>query len=99
MNVVVEINETYVGCKLRNRNKDNKRGRGTNETPVVGILNRDNKQVYFKIVLPNKQSKRLSGKQLLSILEETCKDENILVTDEFRSYNILESKDNFYTLL
>ena len=95
MNVIVEIDETYVGGKPRNRNNENKRGRGTNKTPVVGVINRDDKQVYCKVALPNKEGKKLSGKQLLSILEETCKGENIVITDEFKSYNILESKDNF----
>ena len=95
---IVEIDETYVGGKPRKGNKgrndkgdQNKRGRGTKKTPVVGIIDRVNKKVHAKVALPNKEGKKLSGKQLLSILNEVAKAGTTVMTDEFRSYNILSS--------
>lgn len=100
---VVEIDETYVGGKPRkgskgkNDIKTNKRGRGTSKTPVVGIIDRTNKQVYAKVALPNAKGEKLSGKQLLGILNEVTKQGTTVMTDEFRSYNIL-SKSGFVHL-
>jgi hypothetical protein len=56
---IVEIDETYVGGKPRKGSDDDddtpkpKRGRGTNKTPVVGVVDRENKQVYAKVAMPN----------------------------------------------
>jgi len=30
-----------------------KRGRGTDKTPVVGMIDRNNKKAYIKVALPN----------------------------------------------
>ena len=99
---IVEIDETYVGGKPRKGNKGrndngdntdskNKRGRGTKKTPVVGVIDRDNKKVHAKVALPNKDGKKLTGKQLLTILNEVTKAGATVMTDEFRSYNILSA--------
>jgi len=101
-NTIVEIDETYVGGKPRKRNKGNKdsdrenpnkRGRGTHKTPIVGVIDRENKVAYAKVAMPNKEGKKLSGKQLLSILNEVTKKGATVITDEFRSYNILIKTD------
>lgn len=98
---IIEIDETYVGGKpqkgpngMLDVNPKSKRGRGSNKTPVVGVIDRQNKQVYAKVALPNNKGQKLTGKQLLSILDEvTCKGSTV-ISDEFRSYNIL-SKSGF----
>lgn len=105
-NTIVEMDETYVGGKPRKGNdradKDddtpptNKRGRGTNKTPVVGVLDRDNKQVYSRVAAPNKEGKSLTGKQLLGILNRVCKSGNIVFTDEFKGYNILNKTNHLH---
>ena len=64
---------------------------------MVGIIDRENKQVHAKVALPNKDGKKLSGKQLLSILNEVAKAGTTVMTDEFSSYNIL-SKNGFIHL-
>lgn len=110
---LVEIDETYVGGKPRKEaksNKDddddttppspNKRGRGTKKTPVVCIKERNSKRVYAQVALPNKEGKALSGKQLFKILDSVCKNETVVLTDDFKGYNILDhkNKNNFVRL-
>jgi len=86
---MVEIDETYIGAKPRKKNKKddddkpNKRSRGTKKNPVVGIVDRGKKKVYAKVSLSNKEGKKLSGNQLLAILNEVCKRKATVITDEF----------------
>ena len=96
---IVEIDETYLGGKPRKENKHNgkvskksKRGRGTSKTPVVGVVERSSGRIYAKVALPNKEGKKLSGKQLLSILDEVCKSNTTVMTDQLSSYGILDGK-------
>jgi transposase-like protein len=103
-----EVDETYVGGKPKKTNAildekgnviskpkiKNKRGRGTKKIPVVGIKERETGHVYAKVMLPDKEGKKLSGKQLLDVIIKTCKKNTVINTDEFRSYGILNSKEN-----
>jgi len=66
---IVEIDETYIGGKPRKSNKkddDNndppKRGRGTKKTPVVGVIDRENKQVFAKVAMSNPKGQKLTAK-------------------------------------
>jgi transposase-like protein len=88
---IVEIDETYVGGKPRKGNMGQpvKRGRGTTKTPVVGVLDRDNKKVYARVALPNRRGQKLTGKQLFGILKLEVKYGATVMTDQFRSYNVL----------
>jgi hypothetical protein len=107
----VEINEAYIGGKPRKgtvRLDENgkiisekttlKHGRGTNKTPVVGVKERSSKRVYAQVALPNEEGKKLSGKQLLGILDKVCKDRTTVASDDFRGYKILDRKhkNNFF---
>jgi transposase-like protein len=104
---IVEIDETYIGGKPRkpNKRKDdddnskphNKRGRGTKKNPVVGVIDRSKGKIHARVALPNRKGKKLSGKQLLQILNEVTKDNAVIISDEFRAYNILK-KTNYYSL-
>ena len=112
---IIEMDETYVGGKPRKENgyndddndddnnatppRVNKRGRGTNKTPVVGVIDRNNKKVFAKIALPNKEGKKLTAKQLIDILKTVSKQENgnTIITDEFKSYDPLK-RNNFVHL-
>jgi len=38
-----------------------KRGRGTDKTPVIGVVSRDDKAVYARVALPNAKGQRLSA--------------------------------------
>jgi len=96
---IVEIDETYVGGKPRKGNNPNemghlnKRGRGTRKTPVVGVIERSSKKVVARVMHHNKEGKRLTGKQLLGILEEACKNGTTVMTDQFKGYNILDHRN------
>lgn len=84
----VEMDETYVGGKPP-REFQNRRGRGTTKTPVVGIRDRFTKQVYAQVATPNCTGQTLTGIQLASILGQVARPGTRVMTDEFRSYRIL----------
>jgi transposase-like protein len=89
---IVEMDEAYVGGKPRKmaKNQDsnqptiatieNKRGRGTKKTPVVGIVER-NGSVVLQV------TERLTSQFLLSMLKSHVKTENaIVMTDQYKGY-------------
>lgn len=95
---VLEMDESYfgrgVGKKLRKHTPANtailgatiaqKRGRGTNRVPVVGIVEKSG-SVQTKII------EKLTTRNLLAMLKHYVQtDESVLVTDGFRSYNKME---------
>jgi transposase-like protein len=97
---IVEIDETYVGGKPRREYDSenqiiskselhNKRGRGTNKTPVVGIKERNSGIVYARVMYANKEGKKLTGRQLIDVLDKICKNKTTVITDDFRGYDIL----------
>jgi transposase-like protein len=109
-NAIVEIDEAYIGGKPRKENKHddndqnqtpNKRGRGTKKTPVVGVIDRENKIVYAKVALPNSQGKSLTGKQLFGILKQACKSNNpdVVISDQFLGYNEFSNKDFIHLII
>ena len=108
---IVEVDETYVGGSPRKQNalvekdgtliprkypKKNKRGRGIKKTPVVGVKERDTGRVYAKVMMPDENGRKLTGKQLLEVLENACESGTIVITDDFRSYGILDKQDSQY---
>lgn len=101
---IVKKYETYVGGKPRKRNrkdddKYSKRGRGTKKIPVIGIVDTEKKKVYAKVSLPNEEGKRLSGNQLLAILNEVCKSKVTVITDEFTGYSILRKTEHIHLMI
>jgi len=95
---IVEMDETYVGGKPR-KNDNNKRGRGTKKTPVIGIIDRDKKKVYAKVAMANKNGKKLTGMQLLAVLDEVCKQDSMVITDEFTGYNVLNNTEYLHLMI
>jgi transposase-like protein len=92
---IVEVDETYVGGKPRKSNDENeqksKRGRGTSKTPVVGVKERNSGKIHAVVALPNEKGQQLSGKQLLKVLNDVCKENTTVMTDQFKGYNILNN--------
>jgi len=76
----VEVDETYVGGKPRNKGPWNKRGRGTKKTPVVGMVERDGR-VHTRIA-PNVTAKTLKG-----AIREVVDSQARIMTDENAAYN------------
>jgi len=103
LGTLIEVDETYVGGKPRkNNNRDdddndnlppvNKRGRGTKKNVVVGCIDRVNKSVFARVMIKNNEGKKLTGKQLLDVLNQVITQDSIIISDEFKGYNILGKK-------
>lgn len=93
--MIVEVDETYVGGKPRKTgNKETesktKRGRGTKKVPVVGVLERETGRVHAKVAMPNKNGQKLTGKQLLNVINEAVGKNATIMTDEFKGYKVLD---------
>lgn len=87
---VVEIDETFVGGKNKNRHRDKKvpmcQGRSyKDKTPVLGMLQRGGKLTAF--VVPNTQKNTLQP-----IIKNYVDPKSILITDEWQAYRGLNSK-------
>ena len=98
--LIVEVDETYVGGKIRRQNNTTKTathvsktssntGRGTKKTPVIGVKERRTGRVYARVALPDPNGKRLTGKQLLNVISAVTKSGTIVMTDDFKGYNIM----------
>lgn len=72
--------------------ENNKPGRGTKKTPVIGVKERGTGRVYASVALPNEEGKKLTGKQLLSVISAVTKPDTVVMTDDFKSYNIMNHK-------
>jgi transposase-like protein len=58
----------------------------------LGIKDRITGKIYAKVMLPNESGKKLTGKQLISVLDSICKKKVAVITDDFRGYDILNGK-------
>lgn len=90
---LIEVDETYVGGKPRKKNNrdddndnlppTNKRGRGAKKNFVVGCIDRVNKSVFAKVMIKNNGGKKLTGKQLLDVLNQVVTQDSVIISDEF----------------
>jgi transposase-like protein len=94
----VEVDETFVGGRIANMHKSKRakmaeikgralKGDHMNKTIVMGLLDRDVREVRAKVI-PNVRRDTLQSE----ILREVCRDSKVY-TDEWIGYNAL--KDNF----
>ena len=98
--LIVEVDETYVGGKPRKENNNlqfttpkpkdtSTTGRGTKKMPVIGVKERETGRVYARVALPNEEGKKLTGKQLLAVISAVTKPNTVVMTDDFKGYNIM----------
>ncbi len=97
---IVEVDETYIGGKPRKSNFNSetkrryyKKGRGTRKTPVIGVRERQTGRVYAKVAFPDYNSRRLTGRQLLSVIENVTTENSTVISDDYKSYSILNHPD------
>ena len=45
-------------------------------------------------MLPDKDGKKLSGKQIVAFIDKVCKKDSVINSDEFKSYRIFDNKEN-----
>lgn len=88
---IIEADETYIGSKPRKANKKEdrepaKRGRGTNKTAVIGVVECGGKVVA-------QVAENLTGRRILEFIKVFVKlDESELMTDEYHAYNALSNQ-------
>lgn len=85
MNGIIEVDETYVGGKNKNRHWDkkvpNSQGRSLVDKSVIfGILSRENGVITF-------HPKRLPKRGLQAIIKAKVNYDSIVNTDEYRAYS------------
>lgn len=85
MEGVIEVDETFVGGKNKNRHWDkkveNSQGRSfKDKTPVMGMLERDGKVKC--VVVPDTKAASIQP-----IIRENVKEGSIIVSDEWHAYN------------
>lgn len=85
---IVEADETYIGGRPRKENKKEdrepaKRGRGTDKTAVIGVVERGGKVVA-------EVAEKLTGRRILEFIKRAVKiEDSKLMTDEYHAYNAI----------
>ena len=99
---IIEMDETYVGGKPRKENKKDDdennigspRGRGTKKTPVVGMVERNG-----NIKAKSSSKFKLKFTDFLKLIRKNVNiAESLLVTDEYKAYNNMNSVIPHYSI-
>ena len=90
LNNTVEVDETFIGGKNKNRHKDkkvkNSQGRSVKDkVPVVGLIERGGQLITMK-------AKNTKGATLVPIVKKNVTEGATVMTDEWGGYNKLRAK-------
>lgn len=96
---IVDVDETYVGGKPRKENvhferetheKFNKCGHGSSsKTPVIGVKEGSSGRVDCVVATANSNGQKLTGKQLLKVLNDACKESTTVMTEQYSGYKLI----------
>jgi transposase-like protein len=86
----VEMDETYIGGQRKNkklhiRRIKAKKGHGTEKLPIIGIFDRDSKQVYVEVM-----SKKLSMNHIIKTMHARVETGAEVLTDGYKMYRGLK---------
>ena len=111
---IIEMDETFIGGKPRGQNawvkndgtkvprkypKKNKRGLGTEKTPIAGMKERSTGKVYAKVMLNTEGEKLLTFDDLMELLKKVITENNIIMTDGYSSYESLYKLYEHYSVI
>jgi len=93
---VVQMDEVYLGGSNHGRTCKKSLGVGQDTYPVFGIYEQENNRVYSYPAIANDKGQKLTGEQIKTFVEQTCKTGATIVSDEWKSYRIFDKKDSQY---
>ncbi len=92
-----EVDETYIGGQRKNKKLHIRRlsppksGHGTDKLPIIGLLNRDSKQVYIQILDRQVKGKGTKFLKIFQIIKERVMENSTIYTDSYPIYRSLKS--------
>jgi len=90
-----EVDETYIGGQRKNKKlhirrlEPGKKGHGTDKLPIIGIFNRDSKQVYVQVFDRKKKGWHTKYLKVFQIIKEHTVENSTIYTDSYPIYRSL----------